>query len=365
MSSTFSIIPVLRGTPPLQYQESSFQTNLNENLLRYGPQPPLGVRRYPSTRNSSTMMPSGMAQAFQRMLRAADAELDLLALNTLNNEFSRNNGLRVHRSANTSSPEINAHPSSCVICTEDFSDDRKPPPCISLACVHEPSVCGDCFQEFLEHELNNKLWNKIACPECGVFLAYKDIKRLANVRTFSRYEVLSLRSALASDDNFAWCRACDFGQVHTGSTEQPIVRCNNCGFRSCFQHSVPWHDRLTCDEYDEMLRDPDSFESAVDKANEAVAQAIKKQEDEDEAARQLAHTKRIAEEARQKVESQQKTRRAQIQQEKEKMKRRLEEESLSLQAAPDANINTACIVSRHGQVIVHFGPAETGDHIFS
>lgn len=99
----------------------------------------------------------------------------------------------------------------------------------------------------------------------------------------SRYEALSFRSAVSSDENFVWCQNCDFGQLHASGDTQPIIRCLNCNFRSCFRHSVPWHHRLTCEEYDDMLEDPDNFQSAVDRDDETMEVSRRKQHDEDEA----------------------------------------------------------------------------------
>ncbi|KAL2060168.1 hypothetical protein VTL71DRAFT_9563 [Oculimacula yallundae] len=318
-SSTFRIMPVLRGTPPPEYLESSTQFNRNRNhgdrgllgsiwaprsiqttQLVHGnntvslmaprnrhPGPLYAERQFP-LRNSTTMVPTGRNEAIERILRAADADFKTIRLDSFDDSQ-------------------NFRASSCIICTKTFSHECKPPACISHACTHEPSVCSDCVCEYLEHELSNNVWNRIECPECAVLLEYDDIKRLANAGTFS--------SALASDDNFVWCRQCEFGQSHEGGAGQPIVRCMQCGSRSCFHHSVPWHDRLTCEEYDEMLRDPDGFEGAVDKANEEVARAREKQENE---------------EARRNEKREQKRRRAQIQQERQDIKKRLENETLSL-----------------------------------
>jgi hypothetical protein len=143
----------------------------------------------------------------------------------------------------------------------------------------------------------------------------------------SRYEVLSFRNAIGKDDNFVWCQNCDFGQLHTSGQDYPIVRCMKCGFRSCFRHSVPWHDRMTCEEYDQMLSDPDGFKSAIEKDDEAAALAQKQQEETDERmARELEQQDRQAEEDRQRAAHEEELRNARAAQEAEAERKRKEKE---------------------------------------
>lgn len=67
---------------------------------------------------------------------------------------------------------------------------------------------------------------------------------------------------MSQDENFIWCTAgCGSGQIHDSDARHPIVSCLYCGQRSCFQHNVPWHEGLTCKEYDRLLADPENFRS--------------------------------------------------------------------------------------------------------
>lgn len=89
-----------------------------------------------------------------------------------------------------------------------------------------------------------------------------------------------------------------------------------------------------------MLQDPDGFQSAVDKEDEAAAIAVKQQEEEDERiAREFnRENRRRVEEDRQRIRHEEERRRARAEQEKEKerkeknelMKRRQKEDTLSL-----------------------------------
>ncbi|KAL4956229.1 hypothetical protein BDW69DRAFT_91337 [Aspergillus filifer] len=55
------------------------------------------------------------------------------------------------------------------------------------------------------------------------------------------------------DDTFIKCinPRCCYGQLHAGGPEEPVIVCRACGTRTCFNHrNMPWHDGLTCAEYD-------------------------------------------------------------------------------------------------------------------
>jgi hypothetical protein len=176
--------------------------------------------------------------------------------------------------------------------------------------------------------LDTKIWNQITCPECSAHLIYDDIQRLADPETFSRYEVMSFRSAVGSDSNFIWCQqsGCDFGQLHDDENGQrPIVRCLKCGFRSCVRHGVKWHERLTCEEYDAMLADPENFESMVDKEDKEAKEKLRRMEEEDERlAREMEGEERVAEEERQRRRHEEERRRERERQEREAERKKVE-----------------------------------------
>jgi hypothetical protein len=88
---------------------------------------------------------------------------------------------------------------------------------------------------------------------------------------YPRYNSIALRQQLSEDPNFRWCLSvnCDHGQIHPrGGRYQfiaiknllinthcnldsvPIVQCSQCYKKSCFTHQLPWHEGLTCEEFD-------------------------------------------------------------------------------------------------------------------
>ncbi|KAL3433680.1 hypothetical protein BDV09DRAFT_196483 [Aspergillus tetrazonus] len=170
------------------------------------------------------------------------------------------------KKARKSGPRPKEEPEACIICLEPFSADGvKAPDTLSIACQHTPSICYICLSKSIKHDLETKFWDEIKCPQCQTLFIHEDIKRFADEETFTRYDRLSLRHALNADKNFIWCLECDFGQLHKPGAEQPLVICYNCSAQSCFKHAIKWHDGFSCDEYDAVLWDPDSYRAMKEK----------------------------------------------------------------------------------------------------
>ncbi|CAG8654570.1 6523_t:CDS:2, partial [Dentiscutata heterogama] len=127
----------------------------------------------------------------------------------------------------------------CIICAE-----KKPIkyfPEITENCKHNSEICAECINIHIEKNLNNIL--EIKCPsyECDETLDHNDIRKLA---TEKLYESMS-------DIRFCLNSKCDSAQVHSGEHDLPIMTCPKCGSKACFTHDVPWHEGLTCSEYDQ------------------------------------------------------------------------------------------------------------------
>ncbi|KAH7156957.1 hypothetical protein EDB81DRAFT_881251 [Dactylonectria macrodidyma] len=172
----------------------------------------------------------------------------------------------------------------CVVCTETKATGSFPRFSITGSCTHPPTTCLECIQLSIESDLSSKLWTEIRCPECRELLEYADIQRFANKQTFVRYETLALRAAMSEADNFIWCTSsCGSGQIHESGEDQPIVTCLHCSHRSCFHHNVPWHENLSCEEYDKLLADPENFRSRLELDNEAWSESQRAQLEADRA----------------------------------------------------------------------------------
>ncbi|KAK1622550.1 hypothetical protein BDP81DRAFT_334277 [Colletotrichum phormii] len=172
----------------------------------------------------------------------------------------------------------------CPICAETREISSFPVLSVTPMCTHPPEACLECLQISIKSDLNSKLWTEIRCPECRELLEYIDIQKYADEETFARYEALALRAAMAEADNFIWCTAnCGSGQLHDTGGDQPIVTCLHCSQRSCFSHNVTWHENLSCEEYDALLRDPENFRSRIEMEYDEFDSARQAQEDADRA----------------------------------------------------------------------------------
>jgi hypothetical protein len=201
----------------------------------------------------------------------------------------------------------------CAVCADTKHVDAFPRFSIAATCTHPPSTCLDCIQLSIESDLSSKLWTEIRCPECRELLEYADIQRYANKQTFTKYETIALRAAMSEAENFVWCTSgCGSGQIHESGSAQPIVTCLHCSHRSCFHHNVAWHETLSCDEYDQLLADPDNFRSHLEMENEKWSEAQQAQLEADRAmaqdllAEDQAEMRRREERARQEREQAQK-----------------------------------------------------------
>ncbi|KAL4999178.1 hypothetical protein BDV10DRAFT_58729 [Aspergillus recurvatus] len=213
--------------------------------------------------------PTANPKSPEAFFQLVDEELEALYTDYLKSsgkQRASQEQTKIVKKARKSKSSPNARPEACIICLEPFSADGvKAPDTLSIACQHPPSVCYICLSKSIKHDLETKFWDEIKCPECQALFIDEDIKRFADEETFIRYDRLSFRHALNADKNFIWCLECDFGQLHELGAEQPLVQCFNCSAQSCFKHAIKWHDGFTCDEYDAVLWDPDSYKAIREK----------------------------------------------------------------------------------------------------
>jgi hypothetical protein len=122
----------------------------------------------------------------------------------------------------------------------------------SFTCTHGDLFCARCLQQHIEAEVNSKGTLEVSCPDCRCLLEYNDVQRLASRDTFATYDRLLLRRKLQSLPDFRFCKAadCGAGQEHATGDDQPIMTCAACHTKSCYTHDVPWHDELTCAQFD-------------------------------------------------------------------------------------------------------------------
>ncbi|KAH7111055.1 hypothetical protein B0J11DRAFT_447738, partial [Dendryphion nanum] len=139
----------------------------------------------------------------------------------------------------------------CIVCTDDVPKTSLHH--ALLACSHPPQTCLSCISSWISSRLKSSGHGSLTCPQCNEQLNDTEIKALTTPEVYEQYEALVVRSSLSDNPEFHWCMGpgCQYGQLHADSN--PIFRCAQCSFRSCIQHKVPWHDGLTCTEYDASI----------------------------------------------------------------------------------------------------------------
>ncbi|KAL4806762.1 hypothetical protein BDV18DRAFT_138163 [Aspergillus unguis] len=215
------------------------------------------------------------------LFKEVDKELDALLMSCVKHRPPQEPKRRLTLRRAKSKAQPKTAPEACIICLELFAHDGvKAPDKLSQACLHPSSVCYACLAKSIKNDLETRFWDEIRCPECKTLFIHEDIRRFADDETFNRYDKISFRHAVNADKNFIWCLECDFGQLHEPGADQPLVRCLNCSAESCFKHAIKWHDGFTCDEYDAVLWDPDSYKAIREKGggnSQRVARMSKKE----------------------------------------------------------------------------------------
>ncbi|KAJ1308385.1 hypothetical protein OPQ81_004091 [Rhizoctonia solani] len=146
----------------------------------------------------------------------------------------------------------------CVVCFEQAGvrfAARSPTP----FCQHGATVCVSCLEQHILIAIHKSRSVDIRCPHegCGKMLEYQDV--YCSVREWSMlayYEQLLIRREMGNTEQFVWCKnpICTSGQVHKPGPAQPTVTCHVCRQKSCYIHDRPWHEGMSCAEFDVKLR---------------------------------------------------------------------------------------------------------------
>ncbi|KAL3472320.1 hypothetical protein BJX99DRAFT_7716 [Aspergillus californicus] len=150
---------------------------------------------------------------------------------------------------------------TCSMCFEDFEPRRYPETPIAAGCDHtsisSTHICIICLSRSIDAQLSHSRATVLTCPLCHAELSDDEVERWASTPTFLAYDLARTRQFLQEDAEFVMCISphCGYGQLHAGGLADPIVVCAACGMRTCFVHKrIPWHEGLTCAEYDATER---------------------------------------------------------------------------------------------------------------
>lgn len=149
---------------------------------------------------------------------------------------------------------------TCTVCLDSLPLDNFPMVPITSVCLLEfhratdkSFVCKSCINDSIDARLETSRPDDIRCPLCHQLMSHQEIKEWAEHETFEKYDRLFTLQALQQDGSFirCWRPECEEGQFHDGDIEFPIAICQ-CGAMTCYRHSgLPWHEGLTCNEFED------------------------------------------------------------------------------------------------------------------
>ncbi|EEU33998.1 uncharacterized protein NECHADRAFT_85406 [Fusarium vanettenii 77-13-4] len=133
---------------------------------------------------------------------------------------------------------------------------------LRIGCNHDIDFCTGCLEQHLKTQLEQygrSRCDQLACPSdgCTRRLEYEEVRLYAEPETFELYDRYLHLNAISSLENFRWClrQGCPNGQLYDDDDEtDPHIHCQECAFEMCYKHMIPWHEGLTCEEF-ESARD--------------------------------------------------------------------------------------------------------------
>ncbi|CAM1509001.1 Fc.00g027400.m01.CDS01 [Cosmosporella sp. VM-42] len=182
-------------------------------------------------------------------------------------------------------------PTECAVCTDELFDVEfgsleewldlctgfhgdwmweilQYPVKLRLECNHDIDFCTGCLQRHLETQLEQygrSRCDQLACPSdgCSRRLTYDEVRLYAKPETFDEYDRYLNLNTLSRYPNFRWClrAGCSSGQIYgDGEDDDPLdphIHCEECAFEMCYNHSMPWHEGQTCEQYDSIRQHGD------------------------------------------------------------------------------------------------------------
>ncbi|KZO93620.1 hypothetical protein CALVIDRAFT_245668 [Calocera viscosa TUFC12733] len=141
----------------------------------------------------------------------------------------------------------------CTVCDRWVDMPRRQ---ATVRCVHDERVCEECLRTYLAYQ-TDKLAIRCPIPSCPESLELADVQRWADREVFDHYDQFLLRRHLAEEPSFSWCKnpACKSGQLHAPEAATcTLVTCHACAANWCSAHDIPWHEGMTCAQYDQSRR---------------------------------------------------------------------------------------------------------------
>eukprot|EP01080_Neovahlkampfia_damariscottae_P001708 gene1708-477_t len=138
----------------------------------------------------------------------------------------------------------------CSICFDEISSKDI---YIMDECDHK--FCRECLIEYITSKIKSGETDSIRCPDlkCKREMKLSELKQLVSQELIEKYDEFSLKKALAQMKNVIYCLndKCNNAMIVDTEVEDNMIICNNedCKMKICIQCKVPYHDGISCEEY--------------------------------------------------------------------------------------------------------------------
>ena len=131
----------------------------------------------------------------------------------------------------------------------------------SETCQHPyRHICNSCTYYSVKAILDSAIGDQVFCPEinCRARWSSDEIRRVLFVNNdhwlLEKYDDHLIRQDLDNDDHFFWCaHGCGSGQYYDMNRNPNLrITCIVCNKDTCVFHRVPWHEGMTCEQYDQL-----------------------------------------------------------------------------------------------------------------
>ncbi|KAI0185591.1 hypothetical protein EV127DRAFT_502429 [Xylaria flabelliformis] len=153
-------------------------------------------------------------------------------------------------------------------------------------CSHPLMICRACIRTHIETQvasLGKWVPDMINCPwpRCPHRLTHEEVGRFASADVYHNYQDLCTRRTLAKSPDFRWClrEGCGRGgfyenaglPLRAAASELPCnpcppgcITCPHCAMAMCYFCQVPWHQGLTCPQFEEQRAEREQVQATVD-----------------------------------------------------------------------------------------------------
>ncbi|XP_057433529.1 E3 ubiquitin-protein ligase RSL1-like [Lotus japonicus] len=161
-------------------------------------------------------------------------------------------GKRIKKRHTEKAESSNDAPFTCEICT----DTKTVRDSFAISgCSH--AYCSDCVATYVRSKLEENVIN-IRCPVsgCSGLLEAEDCRAILSPEVFDRWGTATCEALFAVSEKF-YCpfKDCSTLLIDDGAEKVMESECPNCRRMFCAQCKVPWHDGVTCEEFQKLGKD--------------------------------------------------------------------------------------------------------------